>query len=333
MTPLLYLAQESKVVEVSWSPFFSQEKKTMDVFLSQAHMGSSLTPEQRKSPYKGDGNRISYQASLIKLADSILANSAKSGVWIMLHSVLKQITFNILHLVGYEAQLQLIFKILLPAMIVLFSAQDGIGHSFVHGVLNLEVLKQRVPDASIHVMLSRDVTSSTPASSSSHSPARNYAEYDIATPYGKLSNRASIPFAVHVDMPLHKAVMNMNTVDLVVKCTINTGLAKQRTAKDNRAARRLQHRSKVQEQAARLREQQRQEVKVKGEEEKEGTQEEEEKVEGTAASECEGEEEKQLPPPLKRLKRPPYTPIPLTKGKYRENIAGFPIETIQNEDR
>ena len=55
-----------------------------------------LTPEQRESLYKGAGNM--YQAPLINLADSILANSAKSGVWIMLHSLLKQITFNILKL-------------------------------------------------------------------------------------------------------------------------------------------------------------------------------------------------------------------------------------------
>ena len=265
-----------------------------------------LTPEQRESLYKGVGNKISYQASLINLADSILANSAKSGVWIMLHSLLKQITFNILHLVGYEAHRQLIFKIFLPAMIALFLAQDGIGDSFVHGVLNLEVLKERVANASIQNMLSRDTTSSLSGS------ARNYAEYDIATLYGKLSDCASIPLAINVGIPLHKAVMNMNTVDLVVKHIINTGLAKQRTAADNRIARRLQHRRKIQEQAGR--EQQRQE-------------EIEELIE--EASESEEEEGRSI-----RTKSPPSNaPIPLTKGKYRENIAGFAIETIQNKDR
>lgn len=272
-----------------------------------------LTPEQRESLYKGVGNGITYQASLINLADSILANSAKSGVWIMLHSLLKQITFNILHLVGYEAHRQLIFKIFLPAMIALFLAQDGIGDSFVHGVLNLEILKQRVADASIHSMLSRDTTSSILKSSSSSS-ARNYAQYDIATLYGKLSDCPSIPLAVNVGIPLHKAVMNMNTVDLVVKYTINTGLAKQRTAADNRVARRLQHRRKVHEQAPRLGEQQRQQEEMEEE-----------------ASGSEGEEQRS--PPSKRSKRPANTPIPLTKGKYRENIAGLAIETIQNEDR
>ena len=264
-----------------------------------------LTPEQRESLFKGVGNEILYQASLINLADSILANSAKSGVWIMLHSLLKQITFNILHLVGYEAQRQLIFKIFLPAMIALFLAQDGIGDSFVHGVLNLEVLKQRVGDASIHNMLSRDTTSGFSSSSSFYS-ARNYAEYDIATLYGKLSDCASIPLAVNVGIPLHKAVMNMSTVDLVVKYTINTGLAKQKTAADNRIARRLQHRRRVQEQAAGNQEE--------AEEEASGS--EEEREQGLLSS-----------------KRPPNAPIPLTKGKYRENIAGLAIETIQNEDR
>lgn len=270
-----------------------------------------LTPEQRESLYEGVGNRISYQAPLINLADSILANTAKSGVWIMLHSLLKQITFNILHLVGYEAHRQLIFKIFIPAMIALFLAQDGIGDSFVHGVLNLEVLKQRVADTSIHNMLSRDTASSIPELSSSSS-ARNYAEYDIATLYGNLSDCASIPLAVNVGLPLHRAAMNMKIVDLVVEHTINTGLAKQRIAADNRVARRLQHRRKVQEQATRLREQQRQE-----------------EMEEAATEEHEREEQ----PPPKRSKYPPDAPIPLTKGKYRENIAGLAIETIQNEDR
>ena len=190
----------------------------------------------------GLGGYVVCPAALTNLADSVLGNTAKSGVWVMMHSLLKQITFNILHLVGYEAQRILIFKLFLPALIALFIAQDGIGDSFVHRVFNLEVLKQRVGHTQIRDVLSRDATSSVVKdASTSSTPARNFAQYDIATIYGKLSDSASIPLAINVGVPLHKAVMQMNMVDRVVEFTINTGIAKQRIAEENRKARQLQH--------------------------------------------------------------------------------------------
>ena len=301
-------------------------------------ISTCLTPEQRESIFKGLGGKVVHSSALTNLADSVLANTAKSGVWVMMHSLLKQVTFSVLHLVGYEAQRKLIFKLFLPALIALFIAQDGIGDSFVHGVFNLEFLKQRVAGMQVRDMLSRDPTSSmVKDASSSSTPARNFAQFDIATLYGRLSDCASIPLALNVGVPLHKAVMQMNMLDHVVKYTVNTGLAKQRIAEENRVARRLQHRRRLQETAAIEREKQRSAGIAENNEDM-VDEEEDEVEEGEREKSGEGDEDEgktaPVSSPRKHARRSgPTAPIPLTGGRLRENIGGFAIKTIQNEDR
>lgn len=273
-------------------------------------VSSCLTAEQRDVLFKGLG--LVNPAALTSLADSVLANTAKRGVWIMMHSLLKQIQFNILHLVGPKAHRILIMKIFMPALVALFLAQGGVGDSFVHGALTLEVMKKRVANSTLAGMLSRDTW--TQAGDAAAAPARHYSEYDMATLHGQLTDCAPIPLAFNVGIPLHRAVMDMRHVDLVVEHTINTSLARQRIAANNRAAMRLKYRRKAQEQATHLKRQQ-----AAAEEEEPSSEE---------ASSSEGESAR------KKRKRPlPNTPVPLKRGKFRENIAGLVIATIQNEDR
>ena len=335
-----------------------------------------MTPEQRTAVFNGVGGKAILPAYLTNLADAILANTAKSAVWVAMQSLLKQINFTVLHVVGYEAQRRLIFKLFMPALIALFIAQDGIGDSFLHGVFNLEVMKQRVAKSTIRDMLSRDTSSgsskdsnSIPTAVSSTSiaagPSRNYAQYDIASLYGQLSDCDSIPLSINVGIPLHSSVSEMVTVDHVVKHTINTGLAKIKTAEDNRIARRLLHRRKLQEKMAEESRRKRQCRRQGGEgidaEDLEEEAEEVEEGEGTAASgesgdeeeeeeeDEEGEREPQQPGSSnrKRMKTnsgraaacPAWplskAPLPLMGGKLsrRENVGAFALATIQNEDR
>nr|BDT63509.1 MAG: wsv037-like protein [Pasiphaea japonica whispovirus] len=316
---------------------------------------SCLTNEQTEAIYKGVGGTTIHPAYLTNLADAVLANTSKSAVWVLMQNLLKQINFTILHTIGYEAQRILIFKIYMPALIALFLSHSGIGDVFLNGVFNLEVMKQRVANTSIRDMLARDTVADNSSSFreeclTKNAPSRHYSQYDIATLYGQLSDCNSIPLAINIGVPLHKSVMNMGTVSNVVKYTINTGLAKIRIAEENRKARRLLHRRKVQEKLANERaaaghvvEEEEEEEEVEEEEEKEVEEEEEEEEEENDRqdkNEEDEEVEKQengdtvQPPPTKKKKTTNYiTPIPLMGGRLRENIGGFSLATIQNEDR
>nr|BDU62158.1 wsv037-like protein [Chionoecetes opilio bacilliform virus]GAV93161.1 hypothetical protein SCV_037 [Chionoecetes opilio bacilliform virus] len=289
---------------------------------------SCMTNEQREMVFKGMGGSKMNTAALVNVADAVLANTAKRGVWIMMHTLLKQIRFNLLHLIGPKAHRILIMKMFMPALIALFLAQGGIGDSFVNGALTLEVIKNRVSKATIASMLSRS------SDSSSNAP-RHYAENDIASMNGRLNDCASIPLAFNVGRPIHDTVMNMREMDLIVNYTLNTSLAKQRLAASNRAAIRRRHKNrKAIDQAAILRQQQ---IEVSSEEEHEEEIEEEDMVEQSSGGE-DGDEEVTEPSQQISRKRKALTsnanvPRPLKKGKLRSNIADLCIETIQNEDR
>ena len=298
---------------------------------------SCMTSEQREVLFRGLGGRVINVAGLSNITDAILYNTAKRGVWIMMHTLLKQIQFSILHLVGPKAHRILIMKIFMPALVALFLAQGGIGDSFVHGALTLEVMKSRVANSTLASMLSRDAIrapfNADNRSPSAPAPARNFSEYDIATLYGQLTDCASIPLAVNVGNPIHNTVMNMRHIDHIVDHTINNSLAKQRVAANNRAAMRLKHRRKVQEQAARSR--RRQQHQDLEEDERESMDEDDKKNSGGGGGgeEMAREEEIQAPDYAKRKRPNANTPTPLKRGKFRENVAGLSIETIQNDDR
>nr|WOG35321.1 wsv037-like protein [White spot syndrome virus] len=339
-----------------------------------------LTEEQREMIFKGVGGKGNLSpAHLTNLADAILANNAKAGIWVIMQSLLKQINFSILHLIGYEAQRLLMFKLYMPALLALFISQRGIGDVFLNGVFNLEVMKERAANAKIRDMVSRDAYKNNTNESNN---LGNYSQFDIATIYGQMSDCNAIPLSINIGVPLHKSRMNMQDIEKTIQHIVDMGLAKIRVAEENRVARRLLHRRKMQEKAARERAAARQrrlrgEEEEEEEEEEEGEEmEEEEEEAGTSGvngsgydqeEEDDGEEEEEeeeeedeedsegedmngennsrkrkntgntsstQQPPQKR-QRGKNAPIS-TKGKRlkeRDNIGGFLLATIQNDDR
>nr|BDT63148.1 MAG: wsv037-like protein [Sicyonia whispovirus] len=324
-----------------------------------------MTREQREAVYRGLGGRTVYPSALNNLADSILCGPARAGVWVALQALLKQINFTVLHLLGYEAQRVLMLKIFVPALMGLFLARGGLGGVFLNGVFNLECMRQRAGGTTIRDILARDSASSfNPVSglasetgavdpgqngSDGHGiglglgscsegggpPPRNYSQYDSASLCGKMGDCESIPLAINVGVPLHRAAIKMNMVDHVVDYTVKTGMAKYRVAAENRAYRRLAARRKRSaESAAGL-------ALLREHKEEEEDEDEDEKD-----SDEEGEQNGK--PPAKRPRgswaergaaaqgmKPPVSdcPEPLCGGKAKEIIGQFALATIHNEDR
>ena len=81
-----------------------------------------LTEEQRRIAYEAFGSHRN-EGSATALADAFLASPSRSSSYILLHSLLKLIQFDILHIVGYEAQRILIFKVFVPALLALHHKQ------------------------------------------------------------------------------------------------------------------------------------------------------------------------------------------------------------------
>ena len=110
-------ADETKTVEAAIGAFEGVGGARKARLLDFAN--TVFSAEQRSVLFKASGEGSAQVATLGALADSVLASTARSGIWIMLYSLLRQIQFDILHLIGYEAHRVLIFKIFVPALMSL----------------------------------------------------------------------------------------------------------------------------------------------------------------------------------------------------------------------
>ena len=198
-----------------------------------------LSQEQRNTMYESVGSVST--GLLCAFADSLLTDTCRSAIWIVLHNILKQINFTFLHIIGYEAHRILIFKVLIPAITGLLLAGGGSFDIFKHGTMNLQLLKERVGSVRLKDMLSRS-TRLPPAPSSVVADGRtnrlvssNYSEYDIATLFGLMGcGNDNIPLSVNLNNAVATADANFSNMDTLIEHIVNNNIGKYRVAEKNK---------------------------------------------------------------------------------------------------
>ena len=227
-------------------PFRNKSRPGERILLDaiRAHIGGSklesvmsfvhnvLTQEQRDVL----GNLTNSPASRSALADALLYAPARILIWTLLYSLLSVIKFNVLHLLGYEAHRQLIFKLFMPAVIAIFLRENCLSDTFAHGALNLQLLREKAGGQTVANILNR---TSFPISMAvgSREPPRNYCQFDPASLSGELNASASIPFAVNLVGVFSKVAQEIDKLEVLVSRAIDIFEAKSKVAADNRKVR------------------------------------------------------------------------------------------------
>lgn len=176
--------------------------------------------------------------------DACVVSPARSGVYLMLYSLLKIINFDILNIVGYEAHRILVFKLFVPALLGVFLSNGGLGDVFENGSFMLELFSKKAGKETIKSVLER---SSMAASETRRS--KNYAKNDTATLYGELTeSTAKLPLAINLAVHAKSNERAKELLNTFNEGIIKVSIAKEKLSEKQRYARRvLKRRKKVKE--------------------------------------------------------------------------------------
>lgn len=286
---------------------------------------SVLSNAQRDSVY--DAFSHLNEGTAAAFVDACVVSPARSGVYLMLYSLLKIINFDILNIIGYEAHRRLVFKLFVPALLGVFLSNGGLGDLFENGSFMLEVLSTKAGKETIRSVIER---SSMAASETRRS--KNYTKNDTATLYGALTeSTAHLPLAINLAVHAKSNELTKNKLNTFNENIIKVSIAKEKLSEKQRHTRRVLKRRK----------------KVKAEDEEgcsssseEEEEEEEEGEEGVSCSEEEesltdeetGGEDKKESSTKKKGKRRHLVAGRLKKNK-RLLPPGLCLSTITNDKR
>lgn len=203
---------------------------------------SVLSAEQRETIYNAFGPSAKSEGSASAFVDACVVSPCRSGVYVMLHSLLKLINFDILNLIGYEAHRTLVFKIFVPALLAVFVSNGGLGDAFSNGALTLKLLGEKAGGATIGNMLERSAMTVN-----RDRQTRNYAMNDTATLYGAMSDMTALPLAVNIGVKIEENEKEKELLNIINDNLIKMGMAKERLAAAQRKARRILKRRKADE--------------------------------------------------------------------------------------
>ena len=203
---------------------------------------SVLSNTQRDSLY--DAFSHLNEGTAAAFVDACVVSPARSGVYLMMYSLLKIINFDILNIVGYEAHRILVFKLFVPALLGIFLSNGGLGDVFENGSFMLELLSKKAGKETIRSVLER---SSMAASETRRS--KNYAKNDTATLYGELTeSTAKLPLAINLAAHTRANERSRELLNTFNEGIIKVSIAKEMLSKKQRHARRvLKRRRKVDE--------------------------------------------------------------------------------------
>ena len=203
---------------------------------------SVLSNVQRDSVY--DAFSHLNEGTAAAFIDACVVSPARSGVYLMLYSLLKIINFDILNIVGYEAHRMLVFKLFVPALLGVFLTNGGLGDVFENGSFMLKLLSEKAGKETIRSVLER---SSMAASDTRRS--KNYAKNDTATLYGELiESTAKLPLAINLAIHAKKNEREKELLNTFHEGVIKVSIAKEKLSEKQRHARRvLKRRKKVEE--------------------------------------------------------------------------------------
>ena len=197
---------------------------------------SVLTSEQREALFRAF-NRPD-EGSSSDFVDACIRNPCRSGVYVMLSSLLKIINFEILNLIGYDAHRILIFKVFLPAFLAVFVTNDGLGDVFSNGSFVLKFLSELSGKDTVASVLERSATHAGP-----DRHAKNYTRFDPATLDGKLTeSSASIPLSINLGVSQKINIQERRMLNFLNEYVIQLTLSKENIAAENRRARRIVNR-------------------------------------------------------------------------------------------
>ena len=234
---------------------------------------SALSAEQREAIYNAFGPSANSEGSASAFVDACVVSPCRSGVYVMLYSLLKLINFDILNLIGYEAHRTLVFKIFVPALLGVFVSNGGLGDAFTNGALTLRLFSDKAGGATIGNMLERGAMTTN-----QDRRTRNYAMNDTATLYGAMSDMTALPLAVNIGVKLEEIDKEKELLNIINDNLIKIGMAKERLAASQRKARRILKRRNIDD-----------EEEEGGAEEEEEDEEEEEEEEEEKKSERRGD--------------------------------------------
>nr|BDT63180.1 MAG: wsv037-like protein [Hemigrapsus takanoi nimavirus]GBG35373.1 wsv037-like protein [Hemigrapsus takanoi nimavirus] len=203
---------------------------------------SVLSNAQRDSVY--DAFSHLNEGTAAAFVDACVVSPARSGVYLMLYSLLKIVNFDILNIIGYEAHRILVFKLFVPALLGVFLSNGGLGDVFENGSFMLELFSKKAGKETIRSVLER---SSMAASETRRS--KNYAKNDTATLYGELiESTAKLPLAINLAVHAKSNERAKELLNTFNEGIIKVSIAKEKLSEKQRHARRvLKRRKKVKE--------------------------------------------------------------------------------------
>ena len=203
---------------------------------------SVLCNAQRDSVY-GAFSHLN-EGTAAAFIDACVVSSARSGVYLMLYSLLKIVNFDILNIVGYEAHRILVFKLFVPALLGVFLSNGGLGDVFENGSFMLELFSKKAGKQTIRSILQR---SSMAASETRRS--RSYAKNDPTTLYGELTeSMAKLPLAINLAVHVKSNERAKELLNTFNEGIIKVSIAKEKLSEKQRRTRRvLKRRKKVKE--------------------------------------------------------------------------------------
>nr|BDT62872.1 MAG: wsv037-like protein [Trachysalambria curvirostris majanivirus] len=129
--------------------------------------------------------------------------------WILLYSILQQIQFNILHLLGYSAHRILIFKLFVPVLIAVMFANGNLSQTVLHAAAYIEVAKRQAGGFTLSNILNYSNIKSNP-----NGTARHFSEFENNDPEGYISSTLSVPIAIDVANIVKDVSMMKQHIDI-----------------------------------------------------------------------------------------------------------------------
>lgn len=199
---------------------------------------SVLTAEQRDSIFAAFSHN--NEGTAAAFIDACVVSPCRSGVYLMLYSLLKIINFDILNLVGYEAHRILIFKMFVPALLGVFLSNGGLGDVFENGMFNLRMLASKAGNETVGSILERSAVAA-----SEERRSKNYAANDTATLFGGLVESSSdLHLAANMAVRVKSYDKSKETLNLFHEDIIKVNIAKEKLSERQRQARRALNRRK-----------------------------------------------------------------------------------------
>lgn len=199
---------------------------------------SVLTAEQRDSIFAAFSHN--NEGTAAAFIDACVVAPCRSGVYLMLYSLLKLINFDVLNLIGYEAHRILVFKMFIPALLGVFLSNGGLGDVFENGMFNLRMLASKAGNETVGSILERSAVAA-----SEERRSKNYAANDTATLFGGLvESTSNLHLAANMALRVNSYDKSREMLNVFYEEIIKVNIAKEKLSERQRQARRALKRRK-----------------------------------------------------------------------------------------